>query len=408
MTLSFWMQLVSVQLSTFQIITLVICMNYVILIGAFIIGLSRLFKGSRVTASSEDKSVDKNAMVSVIIAARNEADSIGKCINSLKRQDYLKEQFEVIIINDQSTDSTADIINQYINEGDINLILLNTSGKVGKKAAVTEGIKQAKGEIILTTDADCEVSSGWISSFCGRFKSTGAYYITGPVMFYKGRGFFNQVQCLEFNSLIASTAGAIGIGMPVMSNGASMGVLKKTVTDMVSAKKPGDDLLRNNFESGDDVFLLQSIKSKYSSSKIAFLDDPTATVYTHSTGSLGEFLHQRLRWVSKSKGYSDTGVIYTSLSIFFFNLIILLSIFSNLILTSFLFIMKCAIDYLLISKYDRKYGQRELNWLIPIAEPLIIIYTVLIGVIGNFAPYKWKGRKIKTFKTSIPIEPPAP
>lgn len=424
------------QIGAFQLIAGLIMLNYVLLILLFTFGLSRLsnklkkhispqmvpdstknrndpyqyvvsdnISGNIIENFTPDNRTNDEGVpekipspnllrVSVIIAARNEALNISTCIECLRKQDYPKEMFEVIIINDQSTDSTADIINEHINSVEINLVQLHTSGKGGKKGAIHEGIKIANGEIILTTDADCIVPPHWISSFCERFKNTGAYYITGPVMFLKEDDLFNQLQCLEFNALLASTAGAIGIGMPVMSNGANMGFNKEKIVGNFRNDEFLDNLLNSDLESGDDVFMMQNIKRAHTSSSIAFLDDPSAIVYTHSTRTFPEFIHQRMRWVSKSRGYKDKGVMYTALSTFSFNIVILISLFSNLYLTLILFLAKCTVDSLLITKYCRKYGQKELEWLIPLVEPLIILYTVLIGIIGNFATFDWKGRKV--------------
>ncbi len=390
------MQFLVLQISAFNIIAALISLNYASLIIAFIYGLSRLYKntGSSTLINKIDTE-SRPVIVSVLIAARNEEENIGNCIDSLKRQDYPGDLFEVIIINDQSTDATVAIIDEKINSSGINLIQLHTSGNGGKKASIHEGLKAAKGDIILTTDADCIVPSGWISSFCKRFNNTGAKYITGPVMFFKDEQLFNHIQCLEFNSLIASTAGAIGIGMPVMSNGANMGIRREVIEDFLNGNFTIDELLNTGLDSGDDVFVMQNIKKNYTASAITFLDDPSAIVHTYANKTLSGFIRQRLRWVSKSKGYKDKGVIYTAASIFTFNFIVLLSFFIDFYPGLYLFVVKCILDYILIHKYCSKYGQRELVNLIPLAEPFIILYTVGIGITGNFAGYSWKGRKKK-------------
>ncbi|HEX2977255.1 MAG TPA: glycosyltransferase, partial [Bacteroidales bacterium] len=133
-------------------------------------------------SEASDVIVAEVPFVSVLIAARNEASEIGTCIECFKHQRYPKDRFEVIIINDQSTDATSDIIKEQIKSASINLRQLFTSGAGGKKEAIYEGLLNAKGSIILTTDADCRVPETWIADFTEKFKATGAYFITGPVM----------------------------------------------------------------------------------------------------------------------------------------------------------------------------------------------------------------------------------
>src|ERR1041385_7694820 len=107
--------------------------------------------------------------VSVIIPARNEEQNILNCLEDLAEQDYPAAMFEVIVVDDHSTDDTSALINEFIQvntDKTFRLIQLNKMEQTGKfkKLAITKGIDAARGQLILTTDADCRFSPSWVSS----------------------------------------------------------------------------------------------------------------------------------------------------------------------------------------------------------------------------------------------------
>lgn len=410
------------------IIALLVTLNYSWIILSYTIGLRKLMSYRKVTNSiiSNHDSIsskniqiplqeiiaDRNSFVSVIISARNEEKHIKKCLECLVKQDYGKENFEVLIINDHSSDNTVNIINAFILSGEIDLKLLHSSDTSGKKAALNAAYEIAKGELILVTDADCEVQSSWISSMNEAFNTSCALLITGPVMMFQEKGCFNKFQCIEFNSLIASTAGSIGLNRPIMSNGANMGFRRSAYNELKLKTALNDTLsnpLKDQRSSGDDVFLMLAFKKSFGKKSISFLNDPKTVVYTFAQNTLKQFISQRLRWVSKSGGYRDPEVIYTALSIFLFNLLIFLIAPAILILflqnnylmelllkaLIVLFSIKVIVDYSLISEYSRQFGQKKLLPYLLIFEPIVILYTVLIGILGNFLSFSWKGRLYK-------------
>ncbi|EEI91615.1 glycosyltransferase, group 2 family protein [Sphingobacterium spiritivorum ATCC 33300] len=106
--------------------------------------------------------------VSVLIAARNEEQVIERTINCLLNQDYPKELLEIIVIDDHSTDRTAEIVRLYAVKG-VKLLQMNESDKLNsyKKKAISNAIDIAQGEIIVTTDADCRMGRHWLSTVVG-------------------------------------------------------------------------------------------------------------------------------------------------------------------------------------------------------------------------------------------------
>lgn len=409
-------------MTVFLIITaviIIVSVNYCILIYHITLGLKKLTYSPIDDLSNHFTEHELvKYFVTILVAARNEEQSIGKCLESLIHQDYPIEKYEVIIIDDQSTDRTEELVKEAIASYPEVIRLLSTIGNGGKKEAIHLGLKEAKGDIILTTDADCVVPPTWISKYNYHFRVTDAAYISGPVMMNNDRSFFSTFQALEFNSLIASTAGLTAIGRPVMSNGANMGFaleafkqvsLLHTANLKTTEEK---DIMQKTKASGEDVFTMLSLKQHFGSSKISFLYSPDAIVFTQPHLKVRDFIKQRIRWVSKSNGYKDFDVIYTALSVFSKNfLLVLLPLYLiiqaiffstgqtwvyNLISLSAAFVCKLVVDYLLLNIYTRTMGQREIMWYLPLIEPLVIIYTTITGMIGNFLNFEWKGRTYRS------------
>lgn len=397
------------------VVVSLIAVNYCLLILYFTLGIKRLKKISQADTmvkyqqSNEDAIRDiENILqkkVSVIIAARNEEDNIAGCLNNMVQQDYPHELFEVIVVNDQSEDKTGDIINHFISSVSINLKQLITTGYGGKKAAIGMALEKSTGEIILLTDADCKASPGWIKSMVSCFNTTDALLVAGPVVFKDNGSFFSKFQIAEFNSLIASTAGSIGIQKPIMCNGANLGFVKEVIATT--------DAFKKEYSSGDDVFLMLSIKKQFGAGRIKFLNDPAGIVYTQPLEHISDFINQRIRWTSKSGGYKDTFLIYSAISVLFINLTLLLMAVSWIFqaklyypylhgelnflpyITGIAFILKCMADYILLHTYSKMLRLRKQTLLLILFEPFVIFYTSLIGVLGNIMPFKWKGREHK-------------
>ena len=115
--------------------------------------------------NSESKISKSNTQIkiSIIVAAKNEEAKIENLLNSLSKLIYPKDRFEVIIVDDESKDNTADIVHNYIKDFS-NFKLISSSGKPypAKKGALSVGIKNSKFDYILTTDADCVVPPNWL------------------------------------------------------------------------------------------------------------------------------------------------------------------------------------------------------------------------------------------------------
>jgi len=345
------------------------------------------------TPSTSKSGSPASTSFSVIVAARNEEQSINSCLEAIARQDYPQHLFELIIINDHSTDLTVDVVEKFIEDHPgLTIRLLNATGE-GKKSAITQGINVATGKLVLVTDADCSMTSGWIRSFALEYKKTGSRCISGPVKMI-GKGFFAGIQGLEFMSLIGSGAGSISARMPVMCNGANF-CYKKAAFETVGGFEGND-----HYASGDDVFLMLKINKHYGNSAVSFLKDRSAIVITSAQPNLKSFLNQRMRWTSKTPGYTDFAIILTALSVLLINLGLLTGCIYGILTARWqpfllLTISKLVIDLpLLLAVSTFMHQKRLLAFYLPVQllMPFYVTYTALGGL---FSTVSWKGRPVK-------------
>lgn len=327
---------------------------------------------------------------SVIIAARNESETITNCLNAIFQQDYPSDLFEVIVVDDHSTDETFQRIVDYgAVHSDFALRVLQAEGK-GKKSAIGQAIKISTGQLILTTDADCSVSPQWLAAFADCYNQTGSRAISGPVKM-EGASLFAHLQKLEFLSLIASGAGSIGAGMPVMCNGANFCYEKKAFVAV------NGFLGNERFVSGDDIFLMHKISKHFGVSAITFLKDRRAIVDTAVQPDLSSFFSQRMRWASKSPGYRDGGIILTAMSVFLIHVGLIGGFVFGLLSGMWqpfllIFISKILIDFplLLLSSHFMRQ-MRLLYYFLPV-QLLLPFYVLITTVGGLFSSVSWKGR----------------
>ena len=327
---------------------------------------------------------------SVIIAARNEAASITKCLYALLQQDYPIKLFEVIVLDDHSTDNTFQIITDFIAaHQDFPLRILRAEDH-GKKSAIKQAIKYASGQLIVTTDADCKVSPQWLNAYADCYEQTRSRCISGPVRM-EGSGLFAHLQELEFMSLIASGAGSIGAGMPVMCNGANFCYEKQAFKDVNGFQ--GNE----RFVSGDDIFLMHKISKRFGTFAITFLKDRRAIVVTSVQPDLKSFFRQRMRWTSKSPGYRDAGIILTAITVFLTHIGLVLGLGYGLISGLWqpfflIFVSKLLIDFPLLVISAHFMQQKKLLFYFLPVQFLLPFYVLITTVGGLFSNVSWKGR----------------
>ncbi len=353
----------------------------------------------------------KNYRVSVIVAARNEEKNIGNLLSKLVNQIYPAELFEIIIVNDGSVDRTDEIVNRFAKEFDnvkhLHAIPNIETGLIAKKNALNQGIQQSTGEIILSTDADCHVKSTWIETMVSYFTDD-----VGMIVGFSQLGnvqnrysLFEQLQAVDFLSLMAAAQGSLNFGCPLAASGQNI-AYRKAAYDAIG----GFEKIKNRI-SGDDVLLLQLIR-KYTKWKIKFASSPKAFNWTEPENTLKSFLNQRKRWASNGSYQVklNLGFFFFILSVFLMNLFMLFGT-PIYILTChsikvpvFCLLTKILIEFLITFKGAILYHRLDLLKYFPVWTMLQIPYVIFTGLLGSLGHFIWKDRKyfqeVTTFRTA--------
>ena len=352
---------------------------YFLLIGAFYIGWKRLH-------TPAEKNASLKVGVSVVVAMRNESHNVGEFLQSIAAQQY--ESFEVIVVDDHSEDNTLQLLKDFQKGTVIDLHVTSLQQGMGKKTALAKGIVMAKYELIVTTDADCRMGGLWLQALVNTYiAEKKPAMVLAPVALENGGRAFDKWQALEFGSLMASTAGATGIGKPFMCNGANLLFRKAVYEEMGGYASHATRL------SGDDVFLLHQLKQQ--GKKIVFAKDYNAVVWTKAQDSLNGFVQQRMRWAGKTKHYTDIFSLVVAGVVFGYSLLML----GRLCVLPWccqvpvlLWLGKIAVDFPLLYSYFSFVKQRQLLKHYLFVQMLYPFYVCLVVFLMLFGKFEWKGR----------------
>ncbi|MFQ3597249.1 MAG: glycosyltransferase [Chloroherpetonaceae bacterium] len=331
-------------------------------------------------------------MISVVIAARNEAQTIAQCLQSLSAQTL--SPFEIILIDDASDDATAELA---LLQNMSHLRVIRNETPSGKKPSLAKGIAIARGEIIACTDADCLMPPTWLEEIATAFQDDALGFLSMPVMYCGEKNLFEQCESLDFLALVAIGGALIQLGKPAICNGANIAYRRKLFFETGGFGKM-------KLASGDDEAVMRNIfKAGYA---VEFLLSEHATVKTAPVGTLSGFLKQRIRWASKGTAYGDVSFFFliALVLIYAFNLALLLSPFWawlwNLWHVALLaFIIKFSVDYLAVWRITRLFHRTDLRRAFLAAEFLQIGYVSLAPLLAELFKlgkgYEWKGVKRK-------------
>ncbi|HSZ84649.1 MAG TPA: glycosyltransferase [Puia sp.] len=338
--------------------------------------------------------------ISIIIPARNEEQNVLDCLASLKNQTYSKNLYEVIVVDDHSTDNTWSVLQNFPHE-EMNFKKLKLSdhitdsnkNKAYKKLAIETAINNAEGNLIVTSDADCTFNNTWLQTIVRFYETTNAKFIAAPVRIKCSTNLLDIFQTLDFITLQGITAASVSKKFHSMCNGANLAYEKNVFFEVDGFKNI------DNIPSGDDMLLMHKIYKKYSDN-IFYLKNRNAIVTTQSQSSWKNFFNQRIRWASKADVYDDKRIFWVLLLVYCFNLLFLvlaIVAFWNiqfLLIAAALLILKIFVEFLFVNSVAKFFDQRSLIIYFPFLQPLHILYIIISGFFGKFGSYQWKGRKV--------------
>ena len=335
--------------------------------------------------------------ISVIVPARNEEQNIGWCLQSLIEQTYPQELFEVIVVNDHSTDETENVVRRFAGH---NVKLINLADHVSsrlnsyKKKAIEIAISKSSGDLIVTTDADCFANKNWLRSIAAYQEKTQAVLIAAPVKVILKTGLLSYFQSLDFLILQGITGASVHRKYHSMCNGANLAYLKSVFYEVNGFKNV------DNIASGDDMLLMHKIVTCYPD-KFFFLKSQEAIISTQPATSWKDFFNQRIRWASKADKYDDKRITKVLFLVYFLNLFLLITLlytFFNIAFLSYfilLILTKTIIEYAFVSRVANFFSLNKLMYYFLPLQLVHIVYTLIAGFLGKFGKYEWKGRVVK-------------
>lgn len=330
----------------------------------------------------------REPLISVLVPVRNEELNISALLDSLLTQEY--KNFEVIVINDDSQDETLWMVSQSLLK---NIRVIHSPGK-GKKAALTAGFRAAKGSIIVTTDADCVVSSRWLKQIRICFRDERVKLAFGGVRMQGSDSFFDSLQTMEFASLVGAGASTSGLGHPTMCNGANL-AFRKNVFQAVKGYEGNETI-----PSGDDEFLMRKVVMQYPGG-IRFMNATEAVVTTAAQPGATAFVNQRIRWASKWRFNTSIVSSILALMVVVFQAAFVVNwfcVFTPLIVQAlFLIVVKMILEASLLLQVCR-FLKTPWNWLAFFSLQLIYpVYVLGVAIASFLRPFEWKRRVFKPY-----------
>ncbi len=352
---------------------------YILFLGWIVAGLKQLVTKSQNTS---------RPFVSVIIPARNEEHTIEKCLEHLLDQNYPRDKYEIIIVDDNSEDKTRAACESFVTDQIKLFSLVQMDGVSPKKAALHLGIEKSRGEIILTTDADCRAPESWISTIIKYFDEDTAA-VASWLYVEENNSLLSKMETLD--SLALSFVGAAGFGWkrPFLANGANFAYRRKVYDEL-----NGFDGVAHYVSGDDDLFLQKIHAAKRWTS--AFAPEWEGAVATNPSKSIHSFFEQRFRWASKSNIHPFS-LVLVEIFVYFYLLSFLLSPFVFFLTLKFIFLFPFILKYcadVIFMIVGSTLTSRKINpFLLFLTEWLQILYVVIVGIGGLRGKYTWKGRR---------------
>ena len=354
---------------------------YILFIGQLIYGFNRMRRFSKA------EFIPKTSF-SIVVPFRNEKENLPNLLHSISLLNYPKELVEVILVDDDSDDEFR-IQNL---EFRIQMIKNVRKSNSPKKDAIETAIQIAKHDWIITTDADCLVQKDWLTIYDQYIQKNEVEMVASGVCYIPKNGFLSAFQNLDFLSLQGATIGSFGIEKPFMCNGANFAYSKQFFKELNGFQ--GNETIA----SGDDVFLLQKAVS-VAPKKVGFLLAKESIVATNPVATWSDLFQQRVRWASKSTGYSSVYGKLLALVVFGGNLAWIVSFLLWLVglLDQNIFMLfvalKFLIDFILLFK-TANFFESKLQYVLA-SSLLYPFFSVSVAMYSLFRKYNWKGRNFR-------------
>jgi glycosyltransferase involved in cell wall biosynthesis len=323
---------------------------------------------------------------SVIICAKNEAKNLAQYLKVVLIQQY--KQYEVIVVNDQSTDNTIDVLVEfYLRNKNLKIVNVEAgehNGANGKKYALQKGIAAATFDTIVVTDADCRPATAqWLAKMVGAYMHP-TKIVLGHSPFERAPGFLNKL--IRYENFITALQyfGFAQAGLPYMGVGRNLSYKKEVFQSFTS--KAG----KSELPTGDDDLLVNAAAT---GKNTELCIDKDAFIYTRAQPSFSTWLNQKRRHLRsgfKYKFYHAALLFLFALTSFSFYALFLFLLVKGALLkwTLLVFFATVAIKFVLTFSIYRKLGSEDLRFISPVLDIAYTFYLVIIFFLLLLKPKK--------------------
>ncbi len=344
---------------------------------------------SRLKELPKQQNRDIEAFVTVLIAAKNEAKQLEKNLLPILQQAYFKNNqpnFEVIVINDHSTDHSANILKEIaVKYSHFRYIDFQENSTSSKKRALTKGIEQAKGKYLVFTDADCKPASKfWLHQMLQSFGSK--KIVLGYGGFYQRNSWLNKLQAYETFLTAMQYFSFAQILSPYMGVGRNIGYQKQAFTSNNGFSN------HLHIASGDDDLFIQEVATKENT---AICLAKNAFTFSEAPSSYSSWIQQKKRHLSTSYSYSlKHQILLGSIGFFrtFYWIITLLSMVITFRTTAILLFLVFWLSLgFLLKTHLQRFDQKRLLFFLPILDAkLMLFYLILLFSKSESKATSWK------------------
>lgn len=326
--------------------------------------------------------------VSVIICAKDEADNLRKFLPSVMNQDY--PDFEVIVINDGSTDDTENLLRDLLLEYPklrTTFVPIGANNVSTKKLGLTLGIKAAKNELLLFTDADCKPDSQqWITRMVRNYTRE-TDFVLGYGAYFTQKGFLNRLITYDTLFIALQYMGMAAVRKPYMGVGRNLAYRKETFF----AQKGFASTL--HLSSGDDDLLVNKASTPWNTRiEIA----PDSITWSEPNKTYKGWLYQKERHLSVSGYYSSSSrvrLFFEPATRGLFYLFIILScVFGNLITIAgagVLFLARYIVQLSIINSSSKHFGGRKYVLTLILFDIYLPVLSAYILLFGRKTTHRW-------------------
>jgi len=335
---------------------------------------------------------NQQPFVSVLLAARNEEKNISSCLQSLLQSHYPGDKFEIFVIDDRSIDGTRALAENFARQySPVRVIPIQQrlAGMSGKTSALCQGIKHARGEIILMTDADCQAPPVWISQMVRYFTPEVGLVGGFTVLSQRDKqsSLFAKIQTLDWMYLLTIGAGAAGLGKPLSIIGNNFAFRRAAYEAVGGYEKIGFSII-------EDFALMRAIDEQ-TRWRVIFPIDPQTTMISQPTQTWREFYEQRQRWAAGGKEAGWQAKLIMALA-FLRHLAGLAAWFISVPLATIISAILIGVDFLMIHQTARQLRRKDLLRIFPLFELYYFFYSFLFApAVLLPATVRWKGMRYR-------------